>query len=216
MSGNLLSPPAPLTPRIPAGRTIRLLDISPVELARQLTIIESLHFQRIKAIECLNKAWAREDGPKAAPNVRWVILTANRMAGWVALQILSSKDVKVRASIMKYFVQTAIVSVRAGSDNWKVGSTGLTWGQELRNLNNFSSMAGVVAGLNSAPITRLKRTKELLSAKTVSLKANLDATLDSSKNFANYKDMLKTINPPCVPFFGGFHSLTPSYLRRGR
>jgi son of sevenless-like protein len=63
-------------------------------------------------------------------------------------------------------------------------------------------MAGVVAGLNSAPITRLKRTKELLSAKTVSLKANLDATLDSSKNFANYKDMLKTINPPCVPFFG--------------
>lgn len=63
-------------------------------------------------------------------------------------------------------------------------------------------MAGVVAGLNSAPITRLKRTKELLSAKTASLKANLDATLDSSKNFANYKDMLKTINPPCVPFFG--------------
>jgi len=63
-------------------------------------------------------------------------------------------------------------------------------------------MAGVVAGLNSAPITRLKRTKELLSAKTVSLKANLDATLDSTKNFANYKEMLKTINPPCVPFFG--------------
>lgn len=77
--------------------------------------------------------------------------------------------------------------------------------QELRNLNNFSSMAGVVAGLNSAPITRLKRTKELLSAKTASLKANLDATLDSSKNFANYKDMLKTINPPCVPFFGTHH-----------
>lgn len=82
-----------------------------MELARQLTIIESLHFQRIKAIECLNKAWAREDGPKAAPNVRWVILTANRMAGWVALQILSSKDVKTRASIMKYFVQTAIVGL---------------------------------------------------------------------------------------------------------
>jgi son of sevenless-like protein len=80
-----------------------------VELARQFTIIESLHFQRIRAIECLNKAWAKEEGPKSAPNVRWVILTANRMAGWVALQILSSKDVKVRASTMKYFVQTAIV-----------------------------------------------------------------------------------------------------------
>ena len=76
-------------------------------------------------------------------------------------------------------------------------------------------MAGVVAGLNSAPITRLKRTKELLSAKTVSLKANLDATLDSTKNFANYKEMLKTINPPCVPFFGGssfFPTLDPPFF----
>ena len=74
-------------------------------------------------------------------------------------------------------------------------------------------MAGVVAGLNSAPITRLKRTKELLSAKTVSLKANLDATLDSTKNFANYKEMLKTINPPCVPFFGAsLQSFLPSLL----
>ena len=109
VSGGLLSPPAPLIPRVPSGRSIRLLDISPVELARQFTIIESLHFQRIRAIECLNKAWTKEEGPKSAPNVRWVILTANRMAGWVALQILSSKDVKVRASTMKYFVQTAIV-----------------------------------------------------------------------------------------------------------
>jgi len=76
-------------------------------------------------------------------------------------------------------------------------------------------MAGVVAGLNSAPITRLKRTKELLSAKTVSLKANLDATLDSTKNFANYKEMLKTINPPCVPFFGkSLSSFVPASSRR--
>ena len=63
-------------------------------------------------------------------------------------------------------------------------------------------MAGVIAGLNSAPITRLKRTKEQLNQKTTTQKADLDRTLDSSKNFSNYKDMLKTINPPCVPFFG--------------
>lgn len=63
-------------------------------------------------------------------------------------------------------------------------------------------MAGVIAGLNAAPIDRLKRTKELLSAKVASLKDELDRIMDSSKNFSNYKDMLKTINPPCVPFFG--------------
>lgn len=69
-------------------------------------------------------------------------------------------------------------------------------------MNNFSSMAGVVAGLNAAPVDRLKRTKELLSTKTMAMKLDLDRTMDSSKNFANYKEMLKTINPPCVPFLG--------------
>ena len=63
-------------------------------------------------------------------------------------------------------------------------------------------MAAIAAGLNSAPITRLKRTRDMLSQKTLALKADLDSTLDSTKNFAKYKDMLKTINPPCVPFFG--------------
>ncbi|WRT68200.1 uncharacterized protein IL334_005175 [Kwoniella shivajii] len=184
-SGSLLSPPAPLLPRV-AGRQLRLTDVSPLEIARQLTIVEFVHFQRIKPSECLNRAWADENGGSTnAPNVRNVILTANRMAGWVALHILSSKDVRQRATAMKILIQVAV---------------------ECRNLNNFSSMAGIVAGLNSAPITRLKRTKELLSAKTQTMKSDLDKTLDSTKNFANYRDMLKTINPPCVPFFGFYLS----------
>nr|XP_018261262.1 uncharacterized protein I303_05698 [Kwoniella dejecticola CBS 10117]OBR83420.1 hypothetical protein I303_05698 [Kwoniella dejecticola CBS 10117] len=184
-SGSLLSPPAPLLPRV-TGRQLRLTDVSPLEIARQLTIVEFIHFQRIKPSECLNRAWADETtGSINAPNVRNVILTANRMAGWVALHILSSKDVRQRATAMKILIQVAA---------------------ECRNLNNFSSMAGIVAGLNSAPITRLKRTKELLSAKTQGMKSDLDKTLDSTKNFANYRDMLKTINPPCVPFFGFYLS----------
>jgi len=64
-------------------------------------------------------------------------------------------------------------------------------------------MASVMAGVNSAPVLRLKRTNELIAPKYWTMKNGLDKTLDSTKNFSNYKDMLKTINPPCVPFFGG-------------
>lgn len=79
-------------------------------------------------------------------------------------------------------------------------------------MNNFSSMAGIVAGLNAAPVDRLKRTKELLSAKSLAMKADLDKIMDSSKNFAHYKETLKTINPPCVPFFGESRRLRSSGL----
>jgi hypothetical protein len=119
---------------------------------------------------------------------------------------------------MKFFIQTAAVSpaercqlhpgVTSESREWLVQRRGVLsrqlahTSQELKSMNNFSSMAGVVAGLNAAPVDRLKRTKELLSTKTLLLKSELDRTMDSSKNFLNYKEALKTINPPCVPFFG--------------
>jgi son of sevenless-like protein len=193
----MLSPPAPLIPRVPAGRELRLTDIAPIELARQLTIFEFTNFQRIKPVECLHKAW-NEDDEEKAPNVRKVIHTANKLAGWVSLLVLQPRDAKQRATVMKYFIQTAAVSALPGIAGVSLADRL----QELKNMNNFSSMAGIVAGLNAAPVDRLKRTKELLSSKTLVLKEELDRTMDSSKNFLNYKEALKTINPPCVPFFG--------------
>lgn len=71
-------------------------------------------------------------------------------------------------------------------------------------MNNFSSMASVMAGLNSAPILRLKRTLDLLSQKTKTQKTDLDKLMDSTKNFLYYKQMLRTINPPVVPFLGEY------------
>ncbi|OXG72976.1 cell division control protein 25 [Cryptococcus neoformans var. grubii Br795] len=180
-SGSLLSPPAPLLPRV-SGRPLRLTDIAPLELARQLTILEFTLYQRIKPTECLQKIYADEvQGQLLAPNVRKVILTANILAGWIALVILQHNDVKLRAQVYKHWLQTAI---------------------ECRNLNNFSSVAAIIAGLNSSPVSRLRRTRELLSAKTLAIKEDLDKAMDSSRNFMNYKEMLKTINPPCVPFLG--------------
>lgn len=104
----MLSPPAPFVPRV-VGKALQLTDIAPLELARQLTIIEFSNFQKIKPAECLHKAWTNED-EELAPNVRLVIHTANKLAAWVGLLVLNPRDAKSRASLMKYFIQTAIVS----------------------------------------------------------------------------------------------------------
>jgi son of sevenless-like protein len=119
ISGGMLSPPAPILPRTTNGRTLRLSDISPLELARQLTILEFDYFVKIKPVECLDKRWNRVDGDDRAPNVRNVIHTANVLSGWVSQMVLSDKDPKGRASIMKYFVATAMVSTGShGERDW--------------------------------------------------------------------------------------------------
>lgn len=103
-----MSPPAPLLPRV-SGKQLQLTDISPLELARQLTIIEFNNFQKIRPAECLHKVWTDEDEGRAK-NVRLVIHTANKLAAWIGLLVLSPKDPKSRATLMKYFIQCAMVS----------------------------------------------------------------------------------------------------------
>lgn len=48
----------------------------------------------------------------------------------------------------------------------------------------------------------MKRTLETVTGKWLTLKNELDGFMDSTKNFSHYKETLKAINPPCVPFLG--------------
>jgi len=60
----------------------------------------------------------------------------------------------------------------------------------------------ILAGLTSSPIHRLKRTWELLSSKSFQCLESLQATMNSSKNFATYREELHTVKPPLIPFLG--------------
>ena len=175
-------PPQPILPK--SSKKMKLLDIDPLEMARQLTIIESNNFNRIKPDECLNKNWSGPEHLKArnATNIRTMIQMSNRLAAWVTHSVLSmGDDTKKRASVVKWFIYVA---------------------ERCRSLNNFSTMAGIIAGINSPPIRRLKRTWDQVSQKALNIHQSLDTTIDSTKNFANYKQLLRNINPPCVPFLG--------------
>lgn len=122
VSGAMFAPPAPLIPRVPTGRSLRLLDINPIELARQLTILESGRYNRCRPGEFLDCAWSSPDGDTRSPNLKWSIFSSNRvhssiettltlqMAGWVTETILMHNDAKRRAATMKLWIQTATVS----------------------------------------------------------------------------------------------------------
>ena len=71
----ILGPPPP--PIVPKSKKLKLLDIDPIELARQLTILESGLYQKIKPMECLQRA--REQKTDNVDNIATVIQTSNRV-----------------------------------------------------------------------------------------------------------------------------------------
>ena len=60
-----------------SSKKLKLLDIDPLELARQLTIMESQLYQKIKPMECLQRS--REQKAEHNDNIAAVIQTSNRV-----------------------------------------------------------------------------------------------------------------------------------------
>ncbi|KAG6845125.1 hypothetical protein H0H87_000552 [Tephrocybe sp. NHM501043] len=171
------NPPAPIFPK--TNKKLKLADIEPLELARQLTIMESNLYQKIKPMECLQRA--REQKTENIDNIAIVIQTSNRIADWVAESVLSKEDSRKRAAAVKHLISVA---------------------DRCRTLNNFSSMIAITSGLNTPPIRRLKRTWEQVNQRSMAQFGACEMTIDSNKNFTKYRQLMASVTPPCVPFIG--------------
>ena len=99
--------PTPIMPK--NMKKLKFLDIDAMEFARQLTIIESRLYAKIKPTECLDKMWGRKDDPDASPNVKALVRHSNKLTYWVAEMILNQQDVKKRVVVIKHWVSIADV-----------------------------------------------------------------------------------------------------------
>ncbi|KAF9267558.1 ras GEF [Marasmius fiardii PR-910] len=186
---NTAQAPPPILPK--TSKKLKLLDIEPLELARQLTLLESSLYQKIRPMECLQRA--REQKAENMDNIAFVIQTSNRIADWVAESVLSKDDSRRRAATVKHLISVA---------------------DRCRTLNNFSTMIAIISGLNTPPIRRLKRTWEQVSQRYMAQFGACEVTLDSNRNFNKYRSMLASVVPPCVPFIGVFLS-TLQFIQDG-
>ncbi|KAI9740216.1 MAG: hypothetical protein M1834_004794 [Cirrosporium novae-zelandiae] len=172
------------TPILPKNmKKLKFLDIDATEFARQLTIIESRLYGKIKPTECLNKTWQRKIAPgepEPAANVKALILHSNQLTNWVAEMILTQSDVKKRVVVIKHFVAVA---------------------DKCRVLNNFSTLTSIISALGTAPIARLHRTWQQVNARTSTVLEQMRRLMGSTKNFGEYREALHVANPPCIPFF---------------
>ena len=175
------SAPAPILPK--NMKKLKFLEIDPMEMARQLTLIESRLYNQVKPAECLGLKWTKPDNDVHAKGIMDSINTHNRISAWVAEAILQQDDLKKRAALIKHFIAIA---------------------DRCRALNNFSGMWAIVSALSTAPIHRLRRTWDAVSQKHVVVFESLETLMSASRNWANYRETIHKLNPPCVPFLGRY------------
>lgn len=194
--------PQPILPK--NMKKLKFLDIDPTEFARQLTIIESRLYAKIRPIECLNKTWQKKVAPgeeEPAANVKALILHSNQLTNWVAEMILMQSDVRKRVVVIKHFVNVAEVSNLFCFISLQTCLM-LMHTQKCRALNNYSTLTAIISALGTAPISRLSRTWAQVSGRTSQTLEQLRRLMASTKNFGEYRETLHAANPPCIPFFG--------------
>ena len=158
-----------------------LLDLDPLELARQLTIRESKMFCAILPEELLVQEWTRKN-ESLAVNVRAMSSFSTDLTILVAETILQQEaDVKKRAAVIKQWVKVA---------------------RRCLELNNYDSLMAIVCALDSSHILRLKKTWEMLSQKTKHRLEELRGIVEVSRNYARLRQRLHNHVAPCLPFVG--------------
>jgi len=164
----------------PSGIIKDIRDVSPIELARQLTLMRYEVFKDIRPREFCNLAWTKKDATRRAPNIVKIIKVFNNMGALVTCTILSQSDARVRSKYIKYFLSVA---------------------QECRELRNYTTTMEITAALAASPVARLNKS---WSSKSREQFRDLERLMLA--NFRELRSITTNASPPCIPYLGLYFS----------
>lgn len=174
-------PPPPLqTINVVATTNVTklILEYNPTEFARQNTLRDYALFHNINLEELYH---TRFNDKKLAPGVTALIERFNFVTSWVASSILSIPKFKTRVAVLTKHIQIM---------------------DELRKLKNFHGMMAFYSALNINAVSRLKKTWKEVGSKHRDTFNNAQKFFDNSQDFKTYRSYLKSVDPPCIPYFG--------------
>eukprot|EP01117_Protostelium_nocturnum_P002738 TRINITY_DN1360_c0_g1_i1.p1 TRINITY_DN1360_c0_g1~~TRINITY_DN1360_c0_g1_i1.p1 ORF type:complete len:1498 (-),score=713.70 TRINITY_DN1360_c0_g1_i1:124-4617(-) len=161
------------------------MALNDIEIARQLTAVDSEIFQSIAPAELLNQAWNKEKIQFRSPNVSDLIIRANKISFWIATLILQHETIAERSKLIQKLIDIA---------------------EELRKLNNYNTLMGFIAGLNMSSILRLKKTFEDVPPAKLEVFKSLEKLMSPVGSYKLYRTNIKKAIPPLLPYIGTYLS----------
>jgi len=166
---------------------VTFMDCDPEEIARQLCVMDFRAYERIKPIEMINRAWGRSkhravtDTSNEQSHVTTFISQFNQVSLYIANMICSAERLKERTIIYGRIVKLCGF---------------------LYHLQSFNTLKACLAGLNMAPVFRLKYTKANMSKAVTAVVAEMEASMSPDKAHKRYRELIGDADPPCIPFLG--------------
>jgi son of sevenless-like protein len=157
------------------------LDWEPLEISRQMTLIEYGIFRRIMPKECFKLGWTKQDKYARSKHIVGLTDQFNKTSSWIATLILKEDNLKRRALLIKHWIDIAA---------------------QCKELNNYNGLNTVISALNSAALHRLKKTWAEVPQKKVKLHEDLMNIVAMSASYKNLREAIAHTEPPCVPYIG--------------
>jgi hypothetical protein len=159
-----------------------LLTVHPLELARQVTLMESELFRAITPNELISLGWTRtkvEEKLRLSPNVMKLIYLSNKLTYWYAKCIVETGNLEERVAVVLRILDVA---------------------SYLYEMNNFGGMKEIYAALDSSWVVRLQLTREKSNLEEHPMYIRFKQLFDVHEK--GYLNRIKNCSNPCLPWIG--------------
>ncbi|KAJ6229334.1 ras guanine nucleotide exchange factor i-related [Anaeramoeba flamelloides] len=175
--------PPPIVPKNIFHPKLSLSDICEEEFARQLTLLVSDLFRKIKPSELAKQQWTKKKPTGKVLNIVACFNKFNGFGRYIATEIVTPKTVKERAKAWQRFAKM---------------------GKHFLELSNFDSLMATIAGLSNNGVRRLKQTHQEIPKHFTKMFNEAKIIMDQKNGYHVYRERLEQarLDGPAMPYLG--------------